>query len=204
MKHFLYTLVISATLLIASPLAMADVIEGTDYIRLPTPIAEDEGEGKVIVREFFWYGCPHCYILEPQIHNWKKPAVVDFIATPAVLGKQWVAHAYAYYTLEALGHLDEMHPILFDALHNEKQSLFTMDSMADFFADHGVDKKKFLSTFKSFLVDTRVKAAQNLGRKYKLRSVPTITVNGKYMTSPSMAGHRRLFEVVEFLVDLEK
>ena len=176
---------------------------GKDYIAVSPPVVADTGKDKVIVKEFFWYGCPHCYTLEHHVNNWKKPESVEFSVVPAVLGQQWVAHAYTYYTLQALGRLDELHPILFDALHNKKKRLSTLNQLSDFFADHGIEEKKFKSVFNSFAVDTKVKASQNLAKKYDLKSVPIITINGKYITSPSMAGYKRVFEVVNHLVDLE-
>src|SRR4051794_41420396 len=35
----------------------------------PQPV---ENTGKIEVIEFFWYGCPHCYSLEPYIETWLK------------------------------------------------------------------------------------------------------------------------------------
>lgn len=185
--------------------AFADTFtEGIDYVLVSPPVKEDAGEDKVTVREFFWYGCPHCYTLEPHIENWDKPEHIEFVTMPAMLGKQWLSHGYAYYALEALGRLEELHPVLFDALHTKRQNLFTPEQLAKFFSGHGIPEETFLNALNSFTVDTKVKAAQNLGKKYNLRSVPTVVINGKYMTSPSMVGYKRLFEVVEHLAELER
>ena len=176
-------------------------IEGTHYTRLDTPVQVRVPEGKIEVREFFWYGCPHCFKLEPYINKWEKPENVEFVTTPAVLGKNWVAHAYAYYALEALGKLDELHTVLFHALHTEKRRLLTIGQLAELFEHHGIKRAKFEEAVKSFLVDTQVKRAENLGKSYSISGVPTFVIGGKYKTSPSMTGdYETFFKVVDFLI----
>ena len=38
--------------------------EGKEYLLLSTPQPVSTGD-KIEVVELFWYGCPHCYELEP-------------------------------------------------------------------------------------------------------------------------------------------
>ncbi len=186
----------------AAPPAAQIFTEGTHYTRLETAMPVNMPAGKIEVREFFWYGCPHCYTLEVYIRNWNRPEAAEFVTTPALLGKNWVDHARAYYALEALGKLEELHPVLFDALHAKRQRLSTIKQLAKFFENHGIERKKFEETAASFLVNTQVKRAENLGKNYGITSVPTLVINGEYVTSPSMVGsYENFFEVVNYLVE---
>lgn len=194
----------AAALVFATAAQAQSFVEGRHYTAVPRPAPVQVAEGKVEVREFFWYGCPHCYTLEPYIHNWKKPAAVEFVTTPAVLGKNWVDHAYAYYALKALGRLEELHPVLFDAVHAKKRRVYSINEMAAFFSGYGIEPGKFKETAKSFLVESQVKRAERLGRTYGISGVPSFVVNGKYVTSPGMAGsYENFFKIVDFLVAKE-
>jgi len=158
---------------------------------------------KIEVRELFWYGCPHCFDLEPTLERWleHKPDNVTFIRTPAVLRDSWAIHARTYYAFEAMGLVDKLHEAFFDALHLKKQRLITPDAIADWVAQQGVDRQKFLDAFNSFAVDSHVRQAALVGRRYEADGVPTIIVDGKYRTGVGMAGgHEALIKVIESLV----
>jgi len=79
---------------------------GVDYTEL-SPTQPVETQGKIEVIEFFWYGCPHCYTLEPLLEKWAPtlPADVQFRRVPAVLNPNWGADAVVFYAFEALGAL---------------------------------------------------------------------------------------------------
>ncbi len=196
---------------LACPIAVADerddppqFVEGVHYARLPLKAGADDS-GKIEVREFFWYGCPHCYQLEPYLNSWKVADDVEFIRTPATLGRNWLTHAYVYYALEALGKADELHPLFFEALHAKKLKLQSITQIAQFFAAHGVDAAKFEKTANSFVVEAKVKQADKLARGYLLSSVPTVVVNGRYQLSPRTAGgYKKFTDALDYLVALER
>ncbi len=66
---------------------------------------------QIEVLEIFWYGCPHCYALEPYLKKWlkNKPEFVEFVQLPAVLNRSWAFDARVFYTFVALGLMDELH-----------------------------------------------------------------------------------------------
>ena len=207
-KSWRHLLIGTAFLLFAlgiSPFASAQsFIEGKHYTVIPTPVLMQMPAGKVEVREFFWYGCPHCYTLEPYISDWEKPKSVEFVTTPAMLGKNWVDHAYTYYALKALGKLDELHPILFDAIHRKKKRLYKIAQIGDFLAGYGLEKKEFEKAVESFSVSTEIKRAERLAKSYGISSVPIVVVNGKYALSPSTVGsYENFFKAVDYLVEKE-
>lgn len=175
--------------------------EGRDYELLLTPVPTATGD-QVEVLELFWYGCPHCYQFEPHVKKWleEKPEGAEFRRMPAVLGKHWLIHAQAYYAAEALGVLDKVHEEMFKAMHRDKRQLRTEDEMAEFFAEQGVAEEQFRKVFKSFGVQTKVQQASARVRAYRITGVPAVIVNGKYRVKSG----ERLFEVVNYLVGLEK
>jgi len=178
--------------------------EGKHYKRVDQPKIVDAD--KVEVLEFFWYGCPHCYSFEPHISKWKKnkPDNVEFVQIPATFRPQWVLHARAYYALEMLGVGDKIHPKFFSEMHVKKNNLKTVDALIKFVEQHGVDRSEFVDAMNSFAVETKVRKANKLVEGYKLGGVPSVTVNGKYLVSASMAGsYENMIKIMNYLVERE-
>jgi protein dithiol oxidoreductase (disulfide-forming) len=161
---------------------------------------------RITVEEFFWYGCPHCFHLDPEITAWsaKKAPDIDFIRIPATLGRpEGVVHQKTFYSAEVLGIGEKMHKPLFDAIHVEHKPLFTQEAVRDWVGDQfGILPDVFDNTFKGFTVAGRVGKADALAKDYGLFSVPTIVVGGKYQTNAQMAGgFPQMIECINFLAD---
>ncbi len=191
-------------LLMATGSAQAQQGQGYELVNPPQPTATGD---KIEVVELFWYGCPHCFRLEPSIKRWleSKPADVEYVRIPAILPPAWELLARAYYVAEALGKVEEIHDPLFNAIHAERQRIGTQDALADFFAAHGVDRDTFDKTFRSFSVETKIKRAKLMSERYGINGVPAIIVNGKYRTSGSLAGsNANMLRVVDQLIAQER
>lgn len=190
-----------------SACAAENYTEGKEYTRLssPQPVAT---EGRIEVVELFWYGCPHCYHLEPFVENWlkNKPEDVEFVRLPAILGKNWELLAKGYYTAELLGVLDKTHRDLFDAIHERKDKIVDEAALRAFFMQHGVSADDFNKSFNSFAVAVKVNNARQMTRRYAITGVPTLIVNGKYSTGPSMVtgGNDGVMGVVNYLIAQER
>ncbi len=170
----------------------------------PTSVGPDQVE----VVEVFWYGCPHCYTLEPFAERWAKstkPEGTEFVKMPAALNPNWQVHARLFYAAETLGVLDKVHGDIFREIHVNRNPLNTEDLMVAFFDQHGVSREDFLEAWNSFAVETNLKRAGSIVRRYRLTGVPAVVVNGKYVTGADKAGgNEAVFEVVNFLVEKEK
>jgi thiol:disulfide interchange protein DsbA len=179
---------------------LADWGEGWDPIEPPVPT--NAKEGKVEVLEFFWYGCPHCYHLEPEMEDWVgKHKDIDFHMVPAPLNPKWTVHSHFFYAAEALGVLDKLHEPLFDAIHKQRRNLFDKESLIDFAVEKGVDRQAFTDAWNSFSVFVKVQQARKLTKQFQLSGVPTIGINGKYKTSASLAGStKKMFAIMDELV----
>lgn len=208
MKRFIATiaLMLGIGLLAAAPARAEELAEGIDYVTLaaPQPTADPK---KIEVVELFWYGCPHCFHFEPMLHEWvaAQPKDVTFVRIPAVLNARWDILARAYYAAELLGVLDKIHTPLFKAIHEQKQRFEDEDSLATFFAAHGVDQKQFRDTYKSFGVASKVNRAKQMTQRYGINGVPVLIINGKYRTSASEAGsHEGMLSVAGKLIAQER
>lgn len=200
MKTKLSTLLFS--LFLVGTVSAAEYVADGHYTEVFEPQPVHTGE-QIEVLEFFWYGCPHCYDLEPTIHDWmtNKPANAEYLPMPAVLNKSWEFHARVYYTLEALGVLNTLHTPFFDSIHLERMQINDLDTFIAWAKENGIKEKDVKAAFKSFAVHTKVQQARTLSERYMITGVPTLIVDGKYMTSASMAGgFDELMKVVNFLV----
>jgi thiol:disulfide interchange protein DsbA len=200
-----FTLALAAFGLLAGS-ATAQLQPGREYALLNPPQATD-GAGKVEVIEFFWYGCGHCYKLEPFVEAWAKklPSDVTFRRVPAVPNQGWGQLALVYYTLEAMGKLDTMHRKVFDAYHADGVILSNRNVRDEWLAKQGIDVKQFTAVERSFAVQSKLSRAQQLTGSYRVEGVPTVVVNGKYVTSATHAGGaERVMEVVDGLIAMSR
>jgi thiol:disulfide interchange protein DsbA len=150
----------------------------------PQPV---ESAGKIEVLEFFWYGCIHCYNLEPKIETWLKtlPQDVEFRRVPAVLSERWAYDAAIFYTFEALGMLDKLHRPFFDAIHRDRMRTDNPQVLNAWLEKQGVDPKKFDATLKSFGVQSKLKRAMRLTASYQIDGTPAMAVHGRYTVGAS-------------------
>ena len=193
-------------LLLATGCLAETYTSGKDYIELSNPQPTNDAD-KVEVVELFWYGCPHCYRLEPMVAQWNenKPDDVEFIQMPAVLGKGWELLAKGFYTAKLLNVSDKTHIALFEVLHVDKKKITDEASLQKIFVEQGVSADDFKNTFNSFAVSVKLNNAKLMTKRYAITGVPTLIVNGKYSTSGSLAGsNENIFKVVDYLVSQER
>ena len=176
----------------------ADYVAGKDYRVLDNP--ENISGDAIIVREFFWYGCPHCFKLNPHMEKWAKTKDKDvaFFKTPAALNPVWETNARGFYAAQLLGYEDKTHDALFNAIHKDGKKLFDQASLAKWYGAQGVDQKKFNSLYNSFAVGTKIGRSQAGAKRYQLTGVPAVVVQGKYVVTGEGA---KVAQVVDYLVD---
>lgn len=178
---------------------------GKNYFVIDPPQSTATGD-KVEVLEVFSYACPHCAHFQPYAEQIKQslPAGAVFNYMPAVFNPTWEPYARAYYTAESLGILDLTHQPMFDALHRDHLPMRTIEDLATFYTQHGVDKAKFLAASSSFEVESKLTRSRELVKAFGVDGTPSIVVNGKYrMTGQSAGGYPQLVELVNFLVKQE-
>ena len=167
------------------------------------PPQPTDGGGKIEVIEFFWYGCPHCYSMEPAVNAWLKtmPKDVVYKRVPALPSENWAPMVSMYYTLEAMGLLDQYHGRVFDAIHKHNVNLHNKAKRDDWLKANGIDPVKYAEVEKSFSVSTKVVRARQMTQAYKVDSVPRFIVNGKYVTSAEQAGgNDKIFPTIDQII----
>lgn len=182
------------------PRAALALVRG-DYIELKPP-QPTESDGKIEVIEFFWYGCPHCYHLEPMLEAWVKklPPDVAFRPLPAVFNERWAYDAAIFFAFEALGVLPRVHRAFFDAIHRDNLRTDNKQALAEWLQKQGIDPGKFDETFKSFGVQSKTRRAAQLTVAYRIDGTPAMGVNGRYTVS---AGDHML-DTVSQLIEAER
>lgn len=183
--------------------------EGKHYVEIFPEMHTNAASGKIEVVELFWLGCPHCEKIEPTINEYKKnmPSYVSFKQVPAVLNPSWKLHAKAFYTAKHLDPKNEKNLIgkLFSTIHKEKNGLETIKKVETFFTAQGYSSAEFNNTINSMAVNAEIGQAKTIGAGSQSTSVPSIIVNGKYRTSPHMAGNEEnLIRIINMLVQQER
>jgi thiol:disulfide interchange protein DsbA len=179
---------------------------GREYLRLDPPRPVSTGS-RIEVLEFFYYGCPICYEFQPHMSRWlyQAPAYVSLLRVPVLSSENWEPFAKLYYTLEILGDVGRLHWPIYDNFHFDGKKLNEAKDMIDWVSHNGVDRDKFINTLESDEVKARLERSRELVRLYEVRGVPSVVVDGKFLTSARLAGGtRQLAQVVDFLVKLAR
>ncbi len=180
-------------------------VEGEHYQTLNPPVAVGHGND-VVVTEFFWYGCGHCYTFEPMLTAWGKqlPEGAVVKPSPAVWNEPMRMHAKAYFVAKVLEVEATMHPVIFDAMHVQRKRLTSRLELRDLFEVNGVDPARFDKAFESFGVDSQVRQADARARSAKISGTPSLMVAGKYLIETRSAGSQtNMLEIARFLIDKE-
>lgn len=206
MRNLVMSVLLVGASLLGSTVSAQELVEGRDYVTLSSPVPTAQPE-KIEVVELFWYGCPHCYQLEPTINPWSAalPEDVNFVRMPAMFGGIWNLHGQLFFTLEAMKAESKVHDSVFNALHNSGRKLASADEIATFIAEQGLDKELFVKTWNSFTVKSQMEKAKKQALAYQITGVPAIVVNGKYRFDIGMAGGlQETVEVADVLIEKER
>jgi len=182
--------------------AAAQMTEGKEYTRLKIPQPVETGK-KIEVIEFFSYGCPHCNDLEPYLDKWftTLPPDVQFRRVPVMFQQRWEALAKIYYTLDAMGEEQKLSPEVFKAIHKDNLPLYQDKAFFDWAASKGLDRGKVEQVYNSFTVTSKFNRAKTLAQAYNIQSVPTVVVDGKFITASDRVGtHAKLPAAIDELI----
>jgi len=196
LKSFIKVLLVGALSLSGAAFAQS----ANKYVNVNPPQTTEPD--KIEVLEFFSYSCPHCAVVEPMIAEWKKtlPADVVLKAVPVAFNAAMKPLQELFYALEAVGRSD-LHPKVFNAIHQEKKRIFTKDAIVAWVASQGVDKTKFTAAMDSFGVKSKVQRADQLAKGYAIQGTPSLAVDGRFLTSPTEAGgYQQMIDVANDLV----
>ena len=191
---------IAATMVASTAFASpTDPKNGVDFQTLSVPQPVQATGKKVEVIEFFAYHCPACNALEPTLNQWVKKQGDNIVMRRIHLPFQGPAdpEAHLFLTLEAMGKLEEYHPRIFQAVHVQRQRLMKDDQIIEWAVKNGLDRAKFMETWNSFGVTTKLRRLSQVSSAYKVTSTPTIIIDGKYVVSPAQVGEANRIQGME-------
>jgi len=177
--------------------------EGLHYFLVDGAPPVNDGPMELV--EAFSYLCSHCNTFDPYINAWKKrkPEHVGFRRIAVVFGRgSWELYARGFVTAEMMNVPDEAHEALMDQLWKEKNTMRSMEELAEFYSRFGIDKDKFLATSGSFAVDTRLRKDQLQVQAYGVTATPTLILNGRYRIAGNAAvpSFDVMLDIVDFLI----
>ena len=157
-------------------------VEGRDFRSLARPVGVP-GNGKVEVIEFFWYGCPHCFVFEPPLEAWlgRLPHDVDFRRMPVAFDARKELHQRIFYTWDALGLVDKMHKKTFARFHVQKKPIDSLADMVAFAQENELDAGKVQAAWNSFSVQSRCREAKRLAEAYDIDETPAMAIGGRFV-----------------------
>ncbi|HSH07674.1 MAG TPA: thiol:disulfide interchange protein DsbA/DsbL [Burkholderiales bacterium] len=184
--------------------AAAAPVAGRNYTVLD-PALPVESPDKIEVIEFFWYGCPHCYNLQPYMEKWipTLPADTMLRRVPAIFNDRWARDAATYYAFEALGVVERVHRPFFDAIHRDRLKSDNKQAMHEWLRKQDIDPQKFDQALTSFGVGSKVKRAMQLTAGYRIDGTPSLAVQGRYRISAGQASSQEdLLATATYLIGL--
>ncbi|MEO5566321.1 MAG: thiol:disulfide interchange protein DsbA/DsbL [Luteimonas sp.] len=162
-------------------------VEGRDYELIDNGAPYRPLAGKIEVVEVFAYWCPHCADFDPLLKAWarKLPADVRFDYVPAAIDPN-DAFARGYFAAERAGAVERTHDAMFRALHHDGllANNATIDEIAWFYGQHGLDRAKVKIAMTSPQVDALMQRARAFEVAIQLPGTPTMVVNGRYRITP--------------------
>ncbi|MFT4796936.1 MAG: thiol:disulfide interchange protein DsbA [Candidatus Azotimanducaceae bacterium] len=192
------------TTLVLTESSSEGFVEGEHYVLIDDP-QRIRGD-KIEVMEFFSYGCIHCYNFDDEIEAWaaEHQDIVSFKQTPAVANELWRNYGRAYYTMESLGILEDGHTLMFKQVHDARRNLKSAEDIAGVLAINGVTEEAFIRTFQDRATEQKLVRADQMARRFKVATVPSLVVHGKYhIRVTGSIGFSRMLDVADFLIQKE-
>lgn len=205
----LQRILLTLALLIPVTVSAADgFVAGKDYEIISANDTITAPAGKITVTEFFSYGCPWCYRVEPTMNKWvlEQGKRIQFSRVPVVFNKDWAYYAKAYYMVSLLEQENKFQPLLFKTIQTKQGTLNSNEAMIQFFVKNGVNRETAESAFtNSTTIDMHLNQGAALMAHFRVNGVPAVVINGKYKTDLKMAqGEQRFFKILDHLMKLSE
>jgi thiol:disulfide interchange protein DsbA len=158
---------------------------------------------RIEVIEFFFYPCPYCKELAPEVERWQKtlPPDVVFRRLPVVRHDSWIPLAKIYFALETLGEVARLHLAVYQSYHTDRLQINREPVVETWAANNSLDGAKFMASYRSAEVQLKVDLARKITLDYEVQAMPSFVVDGRYITSTSMTSNvPQVLSVVDALI----
>ena len=156
------------------------------------------------VMEFFSYYCPHCKAFEPLIEQLAgqldkkvafKKSHVNFMGGES--GKLLTRALAAAQLLDVEKNFTH---IVFDAIQVQRKVINNEDDIIALFKLAGVSNKEAKSAMDNFVVAGNASKMDQDFKKFQIRGVPAVIVNGKYQViTGSVSSNEEFIDLVNYL-----
>ncbi len=205
LRRILFLAALPMSFLLMSTAQADQFEEGVHYRTLSSPVNVSIPRDKDgIIHEFFWYGCVHCYRLEPAVIDFKEnlPDNLAFEEVPATFSEVHELHGKAFYAWQFLNLPESTHQDIYDEIFVNDNDLRSEQALSQFFEQQGVSPEAFSNMMNSFSVQTKIRVAQNMTASAQVRGTPSVMVNGRYMIESGMPGVRTNEDMLRIARDL--
>lgn len=192
---------VSAALLVSAPAGSESddssepFRQGVHYTVLDRPFNEPANH----VREWFWWGCPHCYAFEPILQAWANDPARDIILeqSPQPGDRERDRHAAIYLSAQRLGIGSTVNPELFRLA---QEGRLDQQALADTIQKTRLEPEEFVAEFMAN-GQMRIIEIRNKAERSGIREVPSLVVAGKYrILGRSLESWDQMLEVADYLV----
>ncbi|MYD79229.1 MAG: thiol:disulfide interchange protein DsbA/DsbL [Gammaproteobacteria bacterium] len=161
-------------------LGVLDPNRGELYVTIPDREIKSD---PIEVIEFFSYACPNCKELHTLLAGWERSLPDD-----VTLREVHVAHslqttnlARTHVTLGQRNVVSQNQRRIFEEVEKRPQTFGTLESTAEFFDGHGIEKDQFERIAESDRVQSLLDADAEFVRELGVIAVPTFLVANKYV-----------------------
>lgn len=204
--RFLFESKTPATQKLALTTSSGEFTDGLHYRTLATPVDPSVAGDKISVREFFWYGCPHCRAFESKVKKWLQtiPADVDFEPLPVAWNDPTRLHAGVFYVARDAQNAEQLHDKLFDLiidLRQERNPASQIEQIGLLLSEHGIDPASLDSQLKSSAIQNKVSESEQLMRQAEVSSTPAVMVDGRWVVlNNESVATSGVFAVIDHLI----
>ena len=203
---FSFLLTVCFGVWIGSPVLAQPIQPEIDYRVLSRSQPVPDGN-RIEVIEFFFYPCPYCNELAPEVERWQKTLPPDVVVrrAPVVRHDSWVPLAKIYFALETLGEVARLHLAVYRSYHTDGLQINREPVVETWAAKNSIDGAKFMASYRSAEVQLKVDLARKMTLDYEVQAMPSFVVDGRYITSSSMTSNvPKVLSVVDSLIRLAR
>lgn len=169
--------------------------KGYHYTVIDQPLDVDAGH----VLEFFWYGCPHCFEVDPIIKKYAKAHDNVTLEQVHSAVPTWSMDADVFWALHGLGEETRLHDAYMSTRHNG--NLTDQKEREQWLAALGADPDAMNKALVSDKTMAERKKYAAIEKRMAVGGVPAFLVSGKYAIQfKGIKSWEQMIDMVDWLI----